>query len=114
VDQAELVKRMASATGLVFPSIWLEGLALVCLEALSAGLPVLAFDDVPAGRTVEDLGIGVTGPRADVDQLLRRAAATFPALRTHCRDVYEREFTATAWVRRAEDTYADARRSASG
>jgi glycosyltransferase involved in cell wall biosynthesis len=67
VDQAELVKRMASATGLVFPSIWLEGLALVCLEALSAGLPVLAFDDVPAGRTVEDLGIGVTGPRADVD-----------------------------------------------
>jgi glycosyltransferase involved in cell wall biosynthesis len=113
VDRAELAKRMAQATGLVFPSIWLEGLALVCLEALSAGLPILAFDDVPAGRAVEELGIGVAGHRDDVPGLLARAAATFPGMRSHCREVYEQEFTAAAWVARAERAYADAQRVAS-
>ena len=113
VDQAVLLERMAAATGLVFPSLWLEGLALVCLEALSVGLPVVAFDDVPAGRSVGELGIGVTGSRADLEGLLRRAAATFPGLRQHCRDVYQAEFTADAWVARAELAYADAQRVAS-
>jgi glycosyltransferase involved in cell wall biosynthesis len=113
VDRSELATRMAQATGLVFPSVWLEGLALVCLEALSAGLPILAFDDVPAGRAVEELGIGVTGRRDDVPGVLARAADEFPALRPHCREVYERDFTAAAWVGRAERAYADAQQLAS-
>jgi glycosyltransferase involved in cell wall biosynthesis len=114
VDQATLVQRMAESTGLLFPSVWLEGLALVCLEALSTGLPVLAFDDVPAGRAVADLGIGLAARRdEDVLRMLRRAGEVFPTLRQHCRDVYEREFTAAAWVERASAAYADAQRIAS-
>jgi glycosyltransferase involved in cell wall biosynthesis len=109
LDPGDLVSAMVGATGLVFPSAWLEGLALVCLEALSAGLPILAFDDVPAGRSVAELGIGLAGGRDDVPELVERAADVFPQLREHCRAVYERDFTAAAWLERVEAAYADAR-----
>ncbi len=51
VDGDRLRELMGNALGLVFPSAWLEGLALVCLEALSVGTPILTFDDIPAGRS---------------------------------------------------------------
>ena len=42
LDSNEVRQRMLSARALVLPSIWYEGLSMVMLEALGAGLPVLA------------------------------------------------------------------------
>lgn len=108
VPHDELVALMGRSRGLVFPSIWLEGLALVCLEAFSVGTPVLTFDDIPAGRSVTELGVGLAGGRGELPALVDRAAESFPSLRDHCRSVYEARFTAEAWLRNAESIYARA------
>ena len=96
---------MGEARGLVFPSLWLEGLSLVCLEALSVGTPILTFDDIPAGRSVAELGVGLAVPREDIATGLRRAMATFPDVRDHCFGVFAERFTASAWLRRIEGVY---------
>ena len=117
VPHDRLLELLSRARGLVFPSIWLEGLALVCLEALSVGTPVLTFDDIPAGRSIRDLGVGIAGRRSDIPTLVAQAADEFPTMRAHCREVHRKRFTADAWVRRATDIYtramADQRKSSS-
>ncbi|QIK65370.1 glycosyltransferase family 4 protein [Nocardioides sp. HDW12B] len=108
VDGDRLRDLMGEARGLVFPSVWLEGLALVCLEALSVGTPILTFDDVPAGRSVTELGVGLAVARDDVAGGVRRATDAFPGLRERCTHVFAEQFTARSWVRRAEAVYAHA------
>ena len=101
----ELLDLMGAAVGLVFPSILLEGLALVCLEALSVGTPVLTFEDIPAGRAVAALGVGMAGRRDDVGGLVERAVRHFPDLREHCVDVHRERFSADSWLSNIEAVY---------
>ena len=105
VGSDRLRELMGSSRGLVFPSAWLEGLALVCLEALSVGTPVLTFDDIPAGRSVAELGIGLAVPRDEVAAGVRLAQDAFPGLRGRCLQVFAERFTKQAWVRNAEVVY---------
>ena len=62
------VKEIAKASVLVFPSKWeLEGFGLVMLEAMSQGVPVVAFNqgtapeiiDENSGILVDDLAEGI-------------------------------------------------------
>lgn len=108
VPHDTLIDLMRQSRGLVFPSIWLEGLALVCLEALSVGTPVLTFDDIPAGRSVTELGVGLAGGRTDLPDLVNRATKSFPALRRHCRSVQASRFTSAVWLREVEAIYTRA------
>jgi glycosyltransferase involved in cell wall biosynthesis len=103
---------MAGALGLVFPSRWIEGLALVALEALGAGTPVLAWHPAPAASLVQELGVGLAGGN-DLIATLERAEAAFPSLRPHCRQVFETHFTETAWAGAIRAVYDQARRARS-
>ena len=105
VDGDRLRELMGNALGLVFPSAWLEGLALVCLEALSVGTPILTFDDIPAGRSVTELGIGLAVARDDIAAGVQLARDAFPGLRERCLQVFAERFTTQAWVRNAETVY---------
>jgi glycosyltransferase involved in cell wall biosynthesis len=105
VDGDRLRHLMGNAVGLVFPSAWLEGLALVCLEALSVGTPILTFEDIPAGRSVTELGIGLAVARNDVAAGTLRARDAFPGLRGRCVEVFAERFTTQAWVRNVESVY---------
>ena len=105
VDNDRLRELMGNALGLVFPSACFEGLALVCLEAMSVGTPILTFDDIPAGREVSELGIGLAVARNDIALGTQLAREAFPGLRERCLQVFAERFTRQAWVRNAEVVY---------
>lgn len=104
LSQDEVRTLMGAATGLVFPSLWPEGLPTVYLEALAAGTPVLASQQSVVGSLVAAEGTGlVTGrfDKTDLDQ----ATATFPRLVDHCRRTFEARYTEAAWVSAMEEVY---------
>lgn len=104
LTREEVRRLVGHARGLVFPSRWLEGLGLVCLEALSVGTPILAWHPAPAAQMVEELGIGIVGER-DIVATLSRADRVFPDLYAHCRDVFLERFSEAAWLSRIENHY---------
>lgn len=97
---------MAAARGLFFPSIWPEGLPTVYLEALAAGLPVLAGARSIVSQLVERDGTGTVLSGSVADDI-ERADAEFPGLIAHCRNVYEKFYTEVAWVRATLGVYGD-------
>ncbi len=66
-DRHEVRRLMLTARALVFPSIWYESFALTVVEALAAGLPVLAADLGAAGEIVRALGPDWLVRSADAD-----------------------------------------------
>ncbi|MCX5388861.1 glycosyltransferase family 4 protein [Streptomyces sp. NPDC006482] len=109
LDRAELRRRLPSYLGLVFPSRCLEGAPLVQVEALAAGLPILAFDGSSVAESVRSLGTGAAvGWEEPLPPVLADAAERFPALRAHCRRVFDTYFTEHAWLRQVERLYHDA------
>jgi glycosyltransferase involved in cell wall biosynthesis len=74
-EREDVLRALASATALVFPSVWPEPLSRVLLEALALGTPVAAMD---TGGTREILGgteagLLVTDPPALADAVARIA-----------------------------------------
>ncbi|MFF8375716.1 glycosyltransferase family 4 protein [Streptomyces sp. NPDC015661] len=109
LDRAELRRRLPSYLGLVFPSRCLEGAPLVQVEALAAGLPILAFDGSSVAESVRSLGTGTAVGWGDpLAPVLADAAERFPALRAHCRRVFDTYFTEDAWLRQVERLYHEA------
>lgn len=105
----ELRRRLPGYRGLVFPSRWYEGaVPLVYIEALAAGLPVLAFEGSAAPGAVRSEGTGtVTGWDDPLNQVLREAGSRFPTLRDHCRRVYDEAYSEEVWTRRMVQLYGE-------
>lgn len=108
LPNAEVRRLLGAARGLVFPSLWPEGLPTIYLEALAAGTPVLASPQSVVGRLVVEEGTGLVahGPVADD---LARADEVFPGLHEQCRAAFEASYTEKAWVSAVEGVYAAAR-----
>ncbi|WP_431677311.1 glycosyltransferase [Kitasatospora sp. KL5] len=108
LDRAGLRGRLPGWRGLVFPSRCLEGAPLVQVEALAAGLPVLAFEGSSVAETVRSRGTGaVVSWDEPLGPVLASAGTRFPALRAHCRRVFEEHFTETTWLRSVEHLYRE-------
>ncbi len=103
---AEVKAMLGAARGLFFPSLWPEGLPTIYLEALAAGLPVVAWPPSIVGQLVDrdQTGFVTSGSVADD---IARADAEFPGLSSHCRQVYETRYTESAWIAAIESVYAD-------
>lgn len=62
VDRAAMAGIYGEALFLVFPSRWYEGMSMVVLEALSAGVPVLCSDAVAMASDLAGAGCGSIYP----------------------------------------------------
>ena len=106
MDRAELRRRLPGWRGLIFPSRCLEGAPLVEVEALAAGLPVLAFDGSSVAENVRAHGTGsVVSWDHPLPPALTAAGTGFPGLRTHCRRVFEDHFSERTWLRSTLEVY---------
>jgi glycosyltransferase involved in cell wall biosynthesis len=106
----ELRRRLPSYRGLIFPSRCLEGAEpLVYLEALAAGLAILAFTTSTVGQLVREQGTGMT---VEWDEPLRHALSQashrFPEMSARCRKVFNDRYTERAWTARMEAVYSSA------
>jgi len=106
LPNADVTRMLREAKGLFFPSLWGEGLPTVYLEALAAGLPVVARPESVVGTLVQVEGTGFVSAGdtpADID----RAEATFPSLYARCRAQFEAHYTEQAWVDTMVSLYRD-------
>jgi glycosyltransferase involved in cell wall biosynthesis len=105
-SRAECAALLGAAAAVVVPSVWLETFGLVVVEAMAAGVPVIASAH---GAFVELVDDGVTGllyRPADAESLAERLsdALRHPqrnrAMGAAARARYERDFVAAAGVER--------------
>jgi glycosyltransferase involved in cell wall biosynthesis len=106
-------QRLAAAQMALLVTNW-EGFPLSILEAMRAGLPVVASDVGGVGESVRDGESGYLVPRADVTQLRDRIERllTDPGLRARLgasgRERFVRDFTLDVSVARTLAVYRDA------
>ncbi|MGW3742114.1 glycosyltransferase family 4 protein [Streptomyces sp. NPDC005146] len=109
LERPELRRRMPSWRGMIFCGRVYEGaVPLVYIEALAAGLPVLAFEGSSVAEAVHESGTGLVTPWGrSLVPVLTEAGSRFPSLRAHCRRVYEDHFTEKTWTDRMAALYAE-------
>jgi glycosyltransferase involved in cell wall biosynthesis len=114
--RVDVLRLMQSASALVFPSEWYEGLPMTIIEALACGTPVIASDLNSLDDLVHD---GENGTRFKVGSPESLASAVsrflskpdeFPRLRANCRAFYLERFTAESNYTQMLDIYAQALR----
>lgn len=108
LSRSEVVTRLQTSVGLVFPSKWFEGLPMVYIEALSVGLPVLAWSPSVVRQLVSVQGTGRVADGFALSEVLSEAERSFGRLRAHCRSVFEFNYTERAVVGKLERVYKEA------
>jgi len=84
--------------GLVIPSIWGEMWPTVALEAMAAGVPIIAWEGNAAG-TLAGQGLGATYSSVeDITNALLEVVRGGNILRANCLRVFEERFTTSAWI----------------
>jgi glycosyltransferase involved in cell wall biosynthesis len=116
---ARVRERMSAARSLVLPSIWYEGQPMVVLEALAAGLPVLASNTGGMPNLLAPLGRewlvapGVAAAWATALRRLEEPELVKEGAR-RARTRYEASFTEASGAAALEGAYAAARDRATG
>jgi glycosyltransferase involved in cell wall biosynthesis len=110
-EQEEVRRLMLTSRALVFPSIWYESFALTVVEALAAGLPVLAAGLGAAGEIVQRLGPDFLVPSTDAGgwaAALRRLETNegLDLAGRRARVLFEQNYTLDRSVTRLLDIYA--------
>lgn len=110
-SHVELRLALPNYTGLVFPSRWVEGLPLVVLEALEAGIPVVAREGNGGADQIRLTGCG--GVYDDQDPGGLAAALTSvreggDSLRERARSTWQDHFSVSSWLTATSRVYEEA------
>lgn len=107
-DQHELRRSLASYTGIVVPSRCFEMQPTSAIEALCAGVPVLALRGNAAADIVAASGAGVQYSNSEeLHTGLVTIEAQGMALRQRARSTYLSNFSEKGWLHRMENIYAE-------
>ncbi len=97
--RADVVGQMTRHVGLVVASRWFEACPLVYIEALAAGLPVLAWDPSGVAQFVRREGTGVAMPRGTNPSSVVTASSPWNELAgAPVRRAFEANYTEGAFV----------------
>jgi glycosyltransferase involved in cell wall biosynthesis len=114
-DRATVLELMRASRALVFPSEWYEPFGMVLLEAMAAGMPVVA-NRVADAATIVDADPRLVGVAGDADRLAEclRELTDDELVRSEgarMRARYEQCYTPAANAPLLEQVYAEARRT---
>ena len=106
MPREELRALIATSFGLVFPSRWFESDPQVVVEAMRAGLPVVAYHVNAVARVIEQSGAGaVYSTPESLVAALDTVVAQRPAMSAAATAEFERRWTRAAWLRSIETLY---------
>ncbi|NNC91393.1 MAG: glycosyltransferase [Acidimicrobiia bacterium] len=119
LDTDTVRAKMLTARALVLPSIWYEGLSMVLLEALAAGLPVLASDIGPIPEVVAPLGPNWLAAPGNPDDLAKGLALVaddeeVARVGADARALYESRYSEAQGLADLESVYERVVRTISG
>jgi glycosyltransferase involved in cell wall biosynthesis len=107
-----LARFMPEFTGLVFPGRSPEGIPTMALQALGAGLPIVARAGNGAADLVQAEGVGSVyedDPHgASLLAALNAVSGSGQSLRTRARELYDRDFSRSTWIHNVNEIYARA------
>ncbi len=114
VEPAELPRHLLAARALVYPTQWTENFGRPTIEAMAAGLPVLASDIATPAEVVGELGPDwLVDPRdrgAWADALRRLADdQAIDAAGRRSRQLFEQKYNLGLGLQRLIDTYEEVR-----
>ena len=108
-----VLREIASARALVFPSIWHETFGRSIVEAFATGTPVIATNLAPMNQLVTDDQTGLLFERGDPASLagcvrrIQRDEQLYQRLRTGARTEFETKYTATQNLETLLSIYRD-------
>ncbi len=104
----QVLELMSEAEGLIFPSLWPEGLPLVFLEALSVGCVVVARHGNVVAKILEKHGIGQVFDGLDqLGAALEDTAKRRFDLSQQSIDFFKREYSEAGWARKVTNAYLE-------
>jgi len=103
---------LGNAYALLFPIDWPEPFGLVMIEAMACGTPVIAYD---RGSVPEVMDDGVTGFIVqNLDDAVKAVSRVGDLSRAHCREVFEKRFSASRMASDYVVAYKDLIESGAG
>lgn len=106
LSREDILKRLSAAKGMIFPSLWLEGLPLVFLEAMSVGCPTVARTSNVVARLVSEFNVGeVYSNGTQLSSALKAVESRFSEMNLRSVEVFNSEFTEQAWISRMNQIY---------